>query len=170
MNQNTVWWSVALVVVLIIALLFVYQNGARTNSTQNTDTGAGAEMAVTSVVVAFGGSLDMVSLLAPAASVAESMEANYAPYVAPELLAQWESDPAHAPGRLTSSPAPDHIEVSSAQANADGTYTVLGRVIETTSAATATSTGSGSYPVTIRLENRDGSWLITQFQGYPPQR
>lgn len=167
MDQKTVWWGIGIVVVVIIIILFVYQRGSQ--PTIPTDTNGSAEAAVTETVTDFGNNLSMVSLLAPANDVGIAMEENYAQYVAPELLAKWESDPAHAPGRTTSSPAPDHIEVLSAQANADGSYTVLANVIETTGTGTASTTNAGTYAVTVRLENRDGAWLITGFEGYPPQ-
>ncbi len=63
------------------------------------------------------------------------MDSAYAPYVAPELLDAWKSDPQHAPGRLTSSPSPDRIGIRAVQMNADGSYVVTGTVIETASGA-----------------------------------
>ncbi|HOQ09731.1 MAG TPA: copper amine oxidase N-terminal domain-containing protein, partial [Syntrophomonadaceae bacterium] len=70
------------------------------------------EQAVVSKLVAdFGQRLKNVSLLAPDDVVTKSIKENYAEYVSPELLAQWQKDPANAPGRLTSSPWPERIDI-----------------------------------------------------------
>lgn len=71
---------------------------------------AAAEPEVSAVVAAFGARLKNVSLLAPDA--AEQIEAQYAGLVSDELIAAWQADPTQAPGRLTSSPWPDRIEVN----------------------------------------------------------
>lgn len=60
--------------------------------------------AIVNLVKGFGSKLQTVSLLAPKDIVAESVQENYSPFVSPTLIEEWISDPAKAPGRLTSSP------------------------------------------------------------------
>ena len=66
-----------------------------------------------------------MSLSAPAAVVKKSMTDNYSEFVTPELLSKWESDPKNAPGRLVSSPWPDHIEILSVEKRRGITVTLL---------------------------------------------
>jgi hypothetical protein len=66
-------------------------------------------------------------------------------------------------GRLTSSPWPDHIDVTAINKNTDGSYTIQGTVAEVTSVEEQTGGTADSYPVTIMLEKRNNIWLITSF-------
>ncbi len=125
------------------------------------------ESIVRNQVTQFGESLKMVSILAPTTTVSKTMDESYASFVAPELLAKWKNDPMHSPGRLTSSPSPDRIEIYSVVKKNNDEYAVNGRVIETSSTDQPGS-NSGSYPVNIVLESRNNAWLITSFAGYPP--
>src|SRR5918992_2146126 len=70
---------------------------------------------VRQVVERFGERLQRVSLLAPESVVVREVRAAYAPFVTPELLATWTSNPRSAPGREVSSPWPARIEVRSVQ-------------------------------------------------------
>jgi hypothetical protein len=150
-----------IIVAGVVGFVVYYHN---TPQSQNAEQ---AKNLVRNQVTLFGQNLKMVPLLAGTTTVDRAMEQNYAMYVAPELLTTWESDPTHAPGRLTSSPSPDHIDITSITLATDGTYIVNGNVIEVSSSDTAGS-NSGSYPVRATLENRNDNWLITRFQGYPP--
>jgi len=115
---------------------------------------------VRTTVAQFGNQLNSVSLLSPTAS--EEIRSSYGPYVAPELLAQWTEDPSSAPGRLTSSPWPDHIEVDTVVKNEAGAYDVMGRVILKTSTEDA-----GIVPVSLTVANVNGSFLITRYEENP---
>ena len=55
---------------------------------------------------------------------------NYGDYITPELLAKWQGDPQNAPGRMTSSPWPDRIEISNIERQPDGSYIANGKIIE----------------------------------------
>jgi hypothetical protein len=122
--------------------------------------------AVNQAVIGFGSQLQQVSLMASSSVVAAAVTHYYGPYVAPELLAQWTqgSSTSAIPGRLTSSPWPDHIDIASTAKNADGSYSVSGTVAERTSTGPA-----DTYPITATVQNQNGRWLITSFQGYPEQ-
>ena len=73
------------------------------------------------------------------------------------------ADPESAPGRLTSSPWPDRIEIDNVQAAGTDEYLVTGWVIEKTSA------DETKYPVQITVSKVDGSWLITAWQAVENQ-
>lgn len=98
-----------LVLCILIVCLGIFLFGCMNDKDQSAED----KSAVTSLVEQFGQKLQMVSLLAPADTVRQVMQEQYSAYVTPDLLAKWQSDPQNAPGRLTSSPWPDRIEISS---------------------------------------------------------
>lgn len=112
---------------------------------------------VAEVVVEFGARLQHVSLLAPDA--ADQIEDQYAEFVHPDLLAAWMADPQSAPGRLTSSPWPDRIEVASLEADGESRYVVQAEVIE----ATSDNPEMDRYSIQLTLEDIDGQWLIVDY-------
>jgi hypothetical protein len=113
--------------------------------------------AIRSMVIEFGQKLRNVSLLAPDAST--TLEAQYLPYIAPELLAKWQADPSEALGRQTSSPWPESINIIEIKPLGNGKYQVEANVIETTSASPQEV--AAVYPVTMTIEKRSSSWLIS---------
>jgi hypothetical protein len=114
------------------------------------------EIEVRAVVEDFGRSLQNVSLLSPTA--AEDIEQQYAQFVSPHLLQAWIADPSSAPGRLTSSPWPDHIEITKFELQSDGSYIVIGRIVEMTSSGEA-----GRQTVELNVDSIDAQWLITGY-------
>lgn len=122
---------------------------------------ASPESAASSTVAAFGQKLQQVSLLAPNAS--STIASTYAPYVDPTLLAQWEADPTSAPGRVVSSPWPDHIQINSITTQGAG-YVVSGDLVFMTSNEVVHGGNAGQTPVVIQLEDESGSWMIVAFQ------
>jgi len=115
---------------------------------------------VRTTVAQFGNQLNTVSVLSPTA--AEDIRKAYASYVTPELLSVWEANPLTAPGRTTSSPWPDHIEVDTVTMNATGGYDVLGRIMLVTSTGDA-----GIIPVTLTVSDVGGSFLISRYEENP---
>ena len=138
--------------------------GVQQQQTEASDPAASeaaAEEAVRGVVEAFGKKLQMVSLLAPEDVLRESMREHYADYVSPSLLEAWQNNPESAPGRLTSSPWPDRIEIRSVEATADDAYRVEGDIVEVTSAGQNGDDGTADKrPVTLEVRNIEGRWLI----------
>ena len=114
------------------------------------------------LVASFGTRLQMVPLSGSTEAAAAAMEEHYAPFVTRDLLAQWKADPAQAPGRLTSSPWPDRIEVGDVVADADGGYAVTGTVIEVTSADLKGGI-SNAYPVRATVSKEGPAWRISSF-------
>lgn len=111
---------------------------------------------VRTLIGAFGNQLDTVSLFAPDA--AEEIRAAYGPYATPELIDAWIADPMRAPGRLTSSPWPDHIDITSVTMTSPTSYMVEGTIALVTSGGDA-----GTVPVSITVEEREGRFLITAY-------
>jgi hypothetical protein len=160
--QRTTLWISAILLVLVIVGVFIYLGNS------NTVSDMAAESSVRNTVTQFGASLKMVSLLASTTEVSSAMDQNYAEYVTPELLNAWKNDPQDAPGRLTSSPYPDSIDIGMVKKNDDGSYTVTGSVVESSNAM-GTSTSEGRYPITAVVEKVGDSWLISDFTGYNVQ-
>jgi len=109
----------------------------------------------------FGRKLRMVSLLAPEVIVREKIREHYAEYVSPAMPEAWRSDPGSAPGRWTSSPWPDRIEVRLVAKTADGAYRVKGDLVET--AGDGGDAGGAAVirrSVTLEARKIDGRWLI----------
>jgi len=146
-----------LIFLLLMAIPFSILGCTKSN-TVNTDEED--KKAVASLVEGFGSKLQMVSLLAPSDTVKKSMDENYSSYVTPQLLEKFKSDPLNAPGRLTSSPWPDRIEIASADKVSDGVYKVEGKIIEITSTEKK-GEAAATRPITIEVKKTDGKWLIS---------
>lgn len=116
------------------------------------------------IVEGFGRRLQQVPLSASPDVTAQAIEENYAPYVSEALLTYWMNNPGEAPGRLTSSPWPDRIEVTSITRNANDTYNVACKIIEITSVELATGGAAGSFPCGAIVSQEGTSWRITSFE------
>ncbi|MDB4991849.1 MAG: hypothetical protein JWL75_94 [Parcubacteria group bacterium] len=127
----------------------------------------GAEASVRTTVTAFGTQLQKVSLLAPNAT--STIADTYGRYVAAPLLTTWESDPSKAPGRSTSSPYPDHIDIQSVTEGGDESYIVSGSIILMTSNEVEHGGNAGIIPVTLTLQKQDGAWKIVSYSEGAPQ-
>ncbi|MTI84339.1 MAG: hypothetical protein FH756_10630 [Firmicutes bacterium] len=125
---------------------------------QQTD--ASDKAAVTSLVEDFGSKLKTVSLLAPKDIVNKSFQENYGDFVSPELLAEWQSDPRNAPGRLTSSPWPDHIKIETIKKLSKYEYEVKGHIIEITSTEKVNGGVAAQRPITLKIKKTGERWLI----------
>lgn len=118
--------------------------------------------AVKSLVESFGSRLQSVSLLAPKEILEKSMKENYVDFVSEELLAKWLNDPLNAPGRLTSSPWPDRIEIVSIDKISENVYEVKGKIIEITSEEKTKDGIAASRPITLLVRKIDNRWLIDE--------
>jgi hypothetical protein len=153
----------------IIAILVWYANRSpvvvETPSENGTSTIASEdEVIIRAAVGEFGAKLKNVSLAGPNNIIAQSIKNNYTAFVTPELLREWMNDPRKAPGRLTSSPWPDRIEITSISKHRNGSYRVEGNVIEITSKELAEGGMSGSYPIRLTIIPKSGLWYISEFE------
>lgn len=115
------------------------------------------------LVEGFGKVLKNVSLLAPSDDIAKSMDDNYAQYVTPGLLTAWKADPSAAPGRLTSSPWPDRIEILSVEKSAAGDYALSGKIIEVTSTEVQNGGAAATRPFNAVVILTDKGMLISEW-------
>jgi beta-lactamase regulating signal transducer with metallopeptidase domain len=119
--------------------------------------------AIVSIVEGFGSKLQTVSLLDPKNVVEKSMQENYGNLVSQALIEEWISgisDPLSAPGRLTSSPWPDRIEILSIKKLSEDRYEVKGEIIEITSVEKVSGGVAAKRPVTLALKKIKNRWLI----------
>jgi hypothetical protein len=122
------------------------------------------EAAARDAVLGFGRALNQVALLAPDAP--DQIERAYALYASPELIAAWKADPERAPGRLASSPWPDHIDISSMTQTPEGAYRAEGAIALRTSGGDA-----GAQPVSLTLASTPAGMRIIVYSapGSAPQ-
>jgi hypothetical protein len=130
-------------------------------ATATVDTSAADESAVRALVENFGKKLQSVSLLAPDA--AQEIQTQYADFVSPDLLKTWQSDVSKAPGRLTSSPWPDRIEISTQVKDGSDKYVIIGVVIEVTSVEAVNGGAFARQPVRLVVQKLQGGWHITEY-------
>ena len=161
-NRN----AIIIIVVVVVVVAGATVVGSILGSAAGTNSQSSQKAAASSTVAAFGQTLQQVSIMAPDAS--STIASAYAPYVDPTLLAQWEADPTSAPGRVVSSPWPDHIQINSISPQGAG-YVVDGDLVFMTSDNTEHGGNAGTAPVVILLENENGSWMIAAFQGEQQQ-
>jgi hypothetical protein len=151
-----------LLIPLVVAGVFLV--GVAEKSGVSEMRGSSIDPQVALVITQFGKSMRYVTLTAPALDIRDSVAKYYAPYVTPELLSVWRANPRKVPGRSSSSPWPDRIEIHSVEPQGDGSYIVRGIVIEVTSSELVNGGIAGAYPVTMRLARHDKNWLIMQFE------
>jgi hypothetical protein len=151
--------AAVIVVVAAAAIIAVLMGGGASSP-------ASQENAASSTVAAFGKTLQQVSLLAPDAS--STIASTYAPYVDPALLTQWEANPQSAPGRVTSSPWPDHIAITSITPQGQG-YVVNGQLVFMTSNEVEHGGNADTTPVVLQLVRENNRWMIVAFQAQSKQ-
>ncbi len=115
---------------------------------------------VINLVQNFGEQLKMVSLLAPEDLLKKNMEEYYGEYVTPKLIEDWLNDPVKAPGKLTSSPWPERIDVLSVEKLSEGEYEVTGNIIEITSEEVEKGGIAAKRLIELTIKKTDGKWLI----------
>jgi hypothetical protein len=124
-------------------------------------------IAITTLVRRFGQRLKRISLLAPEPLLRKSLRQEYWSLVTPDLLESWLRDPSRAPGRTTSSPWPETIEVRSMARVSSDEYRVDGEVLERTSADLASGTASARIPVHLTVLARRDRWMIARYEAFP---
>ncbi len=122
------------------------------------------ETAVVKLVTEFGQKLKNVSLLAPEDIVKGSIEENYNGLVSSALLAEWQNDLQNVPGRVTSSPWPERIDITGIEKLSDSRYEIKGEIIKMTSVEMVNGGVASKKPITLEAEKIDNRWLITSYQ------
>jgi hypothetical protein len=122
------------------------------------------ETVVQKLVTDFGSKLKNVSLLAPEDVLKNSIQESYGDLVSPALLATWQSDLKNVPGRGTSSPWPERIEIISMEKISDSRYEIKGEIIRMTSVEMVNGGVAGKNPITLEAEKIQNRWLITSYE------
>lgn len=157
----------------LIALLLSVSFGASCDRgaerRAGTDVASCDDPGVRDVAERFGQAMKRVSLLAPDSVRRAEMEAAYGPLVAPRLIDAWIASPNGAPGRETSSPWPDRVEVRAVEATgtaapreAEAECLVRGDIVFASSSP-AEGMEPPRQPVTIAMR-RNGSWQVVGFE------
>lgn len=120
------------------------------------------ENEIKALVENFGSKLQLVSLLAPKDMVKKSMQSNYSNYVTKQLLLKWINSPDKAPGRMTSSPWPDRIEVKSVKKLLKNEYEVKGEIIEVTSVEKVNNGIFAKRQIMLTVVKINNKWLINK--------
>lgn len=117
------------------------------------------------VATTFVQELQNVSLTQDTEALRSAIAARYAPYVTPELLAEWQADPSFAPGRETSSPWPDRIFIKSATQQGDS-FVLNADILYVTSveAASPEEDAAGVKMVVMQIIPTDDGWRIAAFE------
>ncbi len=139
----------------------VSENETEPDEDSNQESDESEQSEVISLVEEFGTRLHNVSMLAPHDILSKEMQENYGDLVSPELLNRWLASPQDVPGRLTSSPWPDRIEIQTATKVSDTKYDVEGVIIEVTSVEKLQGGAAAKRPVHLTVEKTDSHWMIT---------
>lgn len=151
------FYIIIAVIVVLVAMFTIYSINNKNSLNNDNDE-------VIKLVEEFGYVLKNVSLLAPRDLVIQAIEENYTPYVTDELLQNWVNHPRRAPGKTTSSPWPDRIEITDANRLSDDEYFVKGRIAEITS---ADANGAAAYrPIELNVRRTGSKWLIDKITVY----
>jgi hypothetical protein len=141
-----------------VGLLLLFRHGGKiTPSPVITITN---EQFVHQAVSDFGGCLKSVKLDVPKQGTITAMERGMKRLITDRLYRAFVQDSSKIPGRITSSPWPDSIQIDSMQKLDDTSYTVSGEIILMTSDALAQGGNAGETPVTLTLVEVNGTWLI----------
>lgn len=148
------------ILVLLAAAVVVFRSYQR--SYQEKVTASETEQ-VKSLVTEFGTHLKNVPLTAQKELLVPVIKKEYAPFVSQTLLERFEEDPAHAPGRQTSSPWPDRLEVQEVQQRGNY-YEVVAQVVNMTSVEVKKGGDAGRDTVYLTVAFIDGTWKIADYQ------
>lgn len=155
MNKNRTLGIGILVLALVVVALVSLYFGPAAREARGSD-------AAEAVLLEFGSKLKNVPLTGEEAAVRSAVEENYAAYVTPELLNDWKTNVSHAPGRLTSSPWPERIIISSMSPQATGRI-VNGEVVLVTSTEAAGEVADTVPFVALLIQTEEG-WKIAAYQ------
>ncbi len=150
-SLSKVFAPVVILIALAVVIGALYFMSSRSHEAED-------KSAVSAVVVDFGSYLKSIPLQEGEEDLKRDIQNNYGRFVTADLLAIWRATPSLAPGRLTSSPWPDHIDIESVTPQGQ-TYAVSGKLVMLTSSGSA-----GEQPIAAILIKEDGNWKIAAFE------
>ena len=143
---------------LVVGLVLLIVTGVAVYYIQRAPNRSRDMAQISTLVTSFGGYEKSISLQADTELLKNDIQANYGQFVTSALLQEWRANPTHAPGRLTSSPWPDRIEIDSISPQGAG-YTVSGRII-----MLASEGESSQVPVVLIVLRENDQWKIAAYQ------
>jgi hypothetical protein len=159
------------IIAVVNAAILLIITGAAPSWTQASASISGTTeqmQVVRTIVTEFGKRLRMVAVLAPKDMVTQAMNQEYATFVAADLLTTWKNNPENAPGKRTSSPSPERIDITSIEAKGRDAYMVTGKVILLTAQERREGGIFQANPVSITVAQQHGKWVITAYGGHGP--
>jgi len=115
---------------------------------------------ITSLIQEFGQHLKNVYLTSPEEEIKKEIQENYRDFLSPNLLELWQNDPSKALGRITSSPWPDRIEVTSLSRTEEGIYLAIIKIIYMTSEEMVNGEIADSKNAFLKIKKINGQWFI----------
>lgn len=157
--------SLVLPGVALVGLVLVpacQRNSARRPDAPDSVAVARADsIAVRNLVLQFGSQMKQVSLQAPDSALARSFRTHYGTIVANSLIIEWVKDRTRAPGRLTSSPWPERIEIVNLARKSPRAFLVDAEIVERTSADPAAD--AGRVPIRLAIWKAARQWRINDY-------
>lgn len=154
-NQNLLFASVIVVGILALAGV-AYLAPSLDQAKEESD--------VKLLVTDFGLKLKNVPLAGEENATKAAIQENFGPLVTEEVMEQWLANPQLAPGRLTSSPWPERIDIATLSKQGQS-YVVSGDIVMMTSAQMASSaTDAGHVPVIMQVVKENDKWVVAAYQ------
>lgn len=122
------------------------------------------DAAVRETVMQFGNKIKNVSLLAEEKMLVDTIKKEYRPFVTNNLLLQWEMNPTLAPGRLTSSPWPEKIEVLTVTPGSNNEYVVKGTIVQVVNGESGQRITTGTIPIQLTVVDGGDGWRIATYE------
>ena len=149
-----------LIVVSLVIVIFIIALVTNPKSNEVIEISNEQEkIEIENLVKSFGDKIKSVSLSAPEGIIKDSLKENYDEFVSLTLLEEWQKDPTNAPGRVSSSPWPERIDIVSVEKLSDTEYVVNGNIIEVTSSELNGGVAA-IQPIKLNIKNIEGKWLI----------
>ena len=161
---------ITIAVFAFFAVLALMVNASlKKHERRNTVLDQQGEGAARETIVGFGSKLKNVPLLSDEKTLKQSINKEYKPYVTNELLNFWLDNLDSAPGRATSSPWPEKIEILEFDKTNEG-YISEGYIVLMTSVDIERGSGnSGTIPVKLKLVDEGSGWKISKYEELPKE-
>lgn len=141
-------------ITLVVSIILV----CSCNNNRNPDT------EIKQTISQFGKQLKKVSVLAPDSLLIPQMKQAYKPYITQELLQSWIENPSQAPGRKTSSPWPEKINIIQLTKIKNSLYKAKGKVVYITSKEKVNGGQAIEKTVVMEVEKmNEGVWKISKY-------
>lgn len=118
-------------------------------------------IAVRNLVLEFGSQMKQITLQGPDSALSRSYRTHYGTIVANSLIIEWVKDRTRAPGRHTSSPWPERVEILNLARKSPRAFLVDAEIVERTSADAAGD--AGRIPIRLAVWKAARQWRINGY-------